>query len=71
MEDTNSLLTWINTLLKLEYAKVDQLGNGAAYCQVMDSIYGKIPMSRLKFHSCIEYDYLQNYKVLYFLLAYY
>lgn len=35
------LLAWLNELLQINYTKVEQCGTGGAYCQVMDSIYGK------------------------------
>lgn len=35
------LIAWLNELLALNYTKVEQCGNGAAYAQVIDSIYGK------------------------------
>jgi len=33
----NELLTWLNELLQLNYTKVEQCANGAAYCQIMDA----------------------------------
>jgi hypothetical protein len=35
------LLAWLNELLQINYTKVEQCGTGGAYCQVLDSIYGK------------------------------
>jgi hypothetical protein len=35
----NELLTWLNELLQLNYTKVEQCANGAAYCQIMDALY--------------------------------
>ena len=35
----NELLSWLNELLQLNYTKVEQCANGAAYCQIMDAIY--------------------------------
>ncbi|KAG0322828.1 hypothetical protein BGZ99_003140 [Dissophora globulifera] len=58
------LIGWVNELLELNYTKVEQLGTGAAYCQIMDSIYGDLPMARVKFATKHEYEYLGNYKVL-------
>lgn len=29
------LLAWINSLLKSNYIKIEQLGTGVAYCQMM------------------------------------
>lgn len=36
------LLAWVNDLLQLNYTKVEQCGTGAAYCQIVDSIYGTL-----------------------------
>ncbi len=35
----NELLSWLNELLQLNYTKIEQCANGAAYCQIMDAIY--------------------------------
>jgi microtubule-associated protein, RP/EB family len=35
----NELLSWLNELLQLNYTKVEQCANGAAYCQIMDAVY--------------------------------
>ncbi|KAI1318640.1 hypothetical protein EDD11_006141 [Mortierella claussenii] len=63
-ESRGELIAWVNDLLGLNYTKVEQLGTGAAYVQIMDSIYGDLPMSRVKFATKHEYEYLGNYKVL-------
>lgn len=36
------LIQWLNELLQLNYTKVEQCGTGAAYCQILDSIYGSL-----------------------------
>jgi RP/EB family microtubule-associated protein len=38
--------------------------NSAALCQVYDSIFLDVPMSRVKFNVNSEYAYIQNFKVL-------
>jgi len=43
---------------------VEQLGTGAALTQVFDSIYGDVPMHKVKFNVNTEYAYLNNFKVL-------
>lgn len=40
MTSRTDLLVWLNELLQIDYAKVEQCGSGGAYCQVLDSIYG-------------------------------
>ncbi|KAK8075985.1 putative EB1-like protein [Apiospora phragmitis] len=63
-ESRQELLAWLNSLLQLNMTKVEQCGTGAALCQVFDSIFLDIPMSRVKFNVNAEYAYLQNFKVL-------
>lgn len=42
------LLTWVNTSLQLNITKVEQLGTGAAYCQILDMMFpGKVNMSKV------------------------
>jgi len=39
------LIEWVNSILELNYTKVEQCGNGAAYCQLFDAIYtGEVPV---------------------------
>jgi len=63
-ESRTELLEWLNNLLQINYTKVEQCGTGGAYCQVIDSIYGDVPMSRVKMNARHEYEFLANYKVL-------
>ncbi|KAB8268393.1 calponin homology domain-containing protein [Aspergillus minisclerotigenes] len=63
-ESRQELLAWLNNLLQLNLTKVEQCGTGAALCQVFDSIFMDVPMSRVKFNVNAEYGYLQNFKVL-------
>lgn len=39
-ESRTDLIQWINDLLALNVTKIEQLGTGAVYCQILDSIYG-------------------------------
>ncbi|KAF9366404.1 hypothetical protein BGX34_003361 [Mortierella sp. NVP85] len=63
-ESRGELIAWVNDLLQLNYTKVEQLGTGAAYVQIMDSIFQDLPMTRVKFATKHEYEYLGNYKIL-------
>lgn len=63
-ESRSELLLWLNATLHLQYTKVEQCGTGAAYCQLVDSIYEDVPMTRVKFDSKNEYESLNNMKVL-------
>jgi len=63
-ESRTELLQWLNDLLQLNYTKIEQCGTGAAYCQIFDSIYGNVPLTRVKFTAKHEYEFLANFKVL-------
>ncbi|SMN19981.1 similar to Saccharomyces cerevisiae YER016W BIM1 Microtubule-binding protein [Maudiozyma saulgeensis] len=63
-ESRTELLNWLNDLLKLNYKKIEECGTGAAYCQIMDSVYVDVPMHRVKFNATAEYEFHTNYKIL-------
>ncbi|CAO3590352.1 unnamed protein product [Absidia cylindrospora] len=63
-ESRTELVIWVNKLLQLNYTKVEQLGTGIAYAQIIDSIYGDVHMAKIKFFAKYEYEYIDNYKVL-------
>ncbi|KAG8772498.1 hypothetical protein FRC12_003038 [Ceratobasidium sp. 428] len=63
-ESRTELLQWLNELLQLNYSKVEQCGTGGAYCQIVDSIYGDVPMQKVKMNAKHEYEFLANYKVM-------
>ncbi|GAA5891891.1 hypothetical protein JCM8208_002925 [Rhodotorula glutinis] len=58
------LLEWINDLLQLNYTKVEQCGAGGVYCQIIDSIFGDVPMNKVKMQAKQEYEYLANFRIL-------
>ncbi|KAF8878119.1 calponin homology domain-containing protein [Gymnopilus junonius] len=58
------LLNWLNELLQINYTKVEQCGSGGAYCQILDSIFGDLPMNRVKMNAKHEYEYVANYKIM-------
>ncbi|UOH81272.1 hypothetical protein LQV05_003940 [Cryptococcus neoformans] len=64
-ESRGELLAWLNDLLApTVVTKLEQCGTGSVYCQIIDSIYGDLPMSRVKFNARMEYEYLDNFKIL-------
>ncbi|EPQ54910.1 calponin [Gloeophyllum trabeum ATCC 11539] len=63
-ESRSELLAWLNDLLQINYTKIEQCGTGAAYCQIIDSIYGDVPMNRVKFNAKHEYEFIANLKIL-------
>lgn len=50
-ESRTELLAWLNDLLQLGYTKVEQCGSGAAYCQILDSIFRDVRIRLLIFIS--------------------
>ncbi|PWZ01799.1 hypothetical protein BCV70DRAFT_51501 [Testicularia cyperi] len=63
-ESRTELINWLNDLLGLSYTKVEQCGSGAAYAQVIDSIYLNVPLVKINFAAKHDYEYINNYKVL-------
>ncbi|KAI8820878.1 calponin domain-containing protein [Fimicolochytrium jonesii] len=63
-ESRTELLAWLNDLLQLGYTKIEQCGTGAAHCQIIDSIYRDLPVSKVKFNAKHEYEYVANFKIL-------
>lgn len=61
-ESRTELIAWLNDLLGLGYTKVEQCGTGAAYAQIVDSIYGmwSCLSSAAGFHSVILADSLTS-----------
>lgn len=64
MVSRTDLLNWLNELLQINYTKIEQCGTGGAYCQVLDSIYRDVPMTRVKMNAKHEYEFVANFKVL-------
>lgn len=63
-ESRGELIAWMNDLLQLNLTKVEQAGTGASLCQIVDSIYGDVPLNKVKFNAIHEYEYVANFKVL-------
>lgn len=59
------LLNWVNTLLELSVQKIEQLGSGAVYCQVFDTMFpGKIKINKVNWRAKNEWEFIQNFKIL-------
>ncbi len=59
------LLQWINSFLQADYAKLEDLRDCVAYCQVLDALHpGKLPLHRLSFAASGDRERLQNAAVL-------
>jgi microtubule-associated protein, RP/EB family len=58
------LLQWLNTLLSLNYKKVEECSSGAAYCQIFDAMApNKVNMKKVNFQAA-SYQYVENFKEL-------
>lgn len=61
----HDMLAWVNDCLQAQFAKIEELCTGAAYCQFMDMLFpGSVPMKRVKFRTNLEHEYIQNFKIL-------
>ncbi|XP_062854406.1 microtubule-associated protein RP/EB family member 1a isoform X2 [Trichomycterus rosablanca] len=61
----HDLLTWINSSLHMNHAKIEQLCTGAAYCQFMDMLFpASVPLKKVKFQAKLEHEYIHNFKIL-------
>jgi len=59
------LIKWLNDLLETKYTKVEEVSNGAAFCQIMDACFpGKVNLSRVNFNAYLPHEITQNYKIL-------
>ncbi|EST08132.1 EB1, C-terminal [Kalmanozyma brasiliensis GHG001] len=63
-ESRTELIHWLNELLGFSYTRIEQCGSGAAYAQIIDSIYYNVPLAKIKFDAKHDYEYLNNFKVL-------
>jgi RP/EB family microtubule-associated protein len=58
-------LDWVNSLLSVDLTKIEQLGAGNVYCQILDAAYPeKVPLNKVKWNAFLEVDFLHNFKVL-------
>ena len=61
----NALLKWVNNLLGTAVGKVEDCANGAVYCRVLAALYPhKVSLKRVNNGAKLEYEFLNNYKVL-------
>jgi len=59
------LIDWVNNFLEINIEKVEQMANGAIYCNLWDAIHpGTIPMSRVDFTVKHSYDFTKNWKLM-------
>lgn len=60
----NQLLAWINEFLALGIKRVEELANGAVYCQLLDALYpGKVAMKKVDFTVKTDFEFIKNWKI--------
>ena len=61
----NSLLNVSSKLIQLSLTKIEQLGSGAVYCQVIDVIHpGKVALNKVNWKAKNDYQFIANLKIL-------
>lgn len=59
------IIRWVNHILQLDITHIEQLGTGAIYCQLLDSLYpGRVLTSKINWRAKHEYEFIQNFKLL-------
>ena len=59
------LLAWVNSALALDVIRIEELGTGAVYCQLVDAMFpGKVAMNRVNWKARNEWEFLTNLKIL-------
>ena len=60
-----TIIAWINDTLLLPLTKIEELGAGNIYCQLLDAAYPeRVPLHKVKWDAKLEVDFLHNFKVL-------
>jgi len=58
------ILGWMNELLDLQLSKIEECATGSVYCQIIDAIYGNVPVHKCKWNAKSQHEYVENYKIL-------
>ncbi|XP_055328919.1 microtubule-associated protein RP/EB family member 1-like [Paramacrobiotus metropolitanus] len=61
----HDMLNWVNDCLQSNYQKIEDLCNGAAYCQLMHMLFPScVQLKKVKFNTRLEHEYVGNFKIL-------
>ncbi|KAL4508447.1 hypothetical protein ABPG72_003751 [Tetrahymena utriculariae] len=61
----SEILKFINDLLGLNVTKIESLGQGAIYCQILDAMFpGKVPLQKVNWKAKLDWEFVNNLKVL-------
>jgi RP/EB family microtubule-associated protein len=61
----SELISWVNRLLSLKYKRVEDVSNGAAFCQLVDVVHpNSVPLGRVNFCAKLPHESMENLKIL-------
>ncbi|CAG9531459.1 unnamed protein product [Cercopithifilaria johnstoni] len=61
----NELLAFVNNFLRSNFTRIEEMGSGAAYCQLTELLFpGKISLKKVKWNSRNEIDWIANWRLL-------
>jgi len=59
------VIDWVNDVVITHLTKIEQLGSGNIYCQLLDAAFpGQVPLHKVKWSAYLEVDFLHNFKIL-------
>lgn len=59
------VINWINETLSVNYTKIEDMSNGAAFCQIFDYLHPKaVALNRVNFNASNPPEVMNNFKVL-------
>lgn len=59
------LVAWVNSIIDTQYKDINDVSNGAAFCQLVDAMFpGSVPISRVDFNAQLQHQRFSNYKIL-------
>ncbi|XP_063968218.1 microtubule-associated protein RP/EB family member 1-like isoform X2 [Lytechinus pictus] len=61
----HDMVRWVNDSLQMNISKVENLCNGAAYCQFMDMLFENcVALKKVRFDAKQEHQFIENFKML-------
>ncbi|KHJ98120.1 MutS domain V protein [Oesophagostomum dentatum] len=61
----HELLAWVNSTIKANFSKIEEMSTGAAYCQLTHLLFrDSINLRKVKWNSRSEMDHISNWKIL-------
>jgi RP/EB family microtubule-associated protein len=61
----SELISWVNRLLSLKYKRIEDVSNGAAFCQLVDVVHpNTVPLARVNFRAKLPHESMENLKIL-------